>query len=123
MGAYLHNTADVACTGTAQVSTDEHMLIAAHCTTAMQSVERASGGFCASVGAGNHSDTFCGVGATLIDTLDTLWLMGMRREFARARDWVADELNPNRCVGLNALLLNHIRGMHCSRRAKAQECC
>ncbi|KAK9845755.1 hypothetical protein WJX81_001541 [Elliptochloris bilobata] len=44
----------------------------------------------------NHSDTFCGVGATMIDSLDTLWLLGMRREFARARTWVATELDFNR---------------------------
>ena len=60
------------------------------------------------VGAGNHSNTFCGVGATLIDSLDTLWLMGMRREFARARGWVAAELDTNRCAWLSAPLLGRV---------------
>ena len=50
------------------------------------------------------------MGATLIDSLDTLWLMGMRREFARARGWVAAELDPNRCVSLSASLLGGVGG-------------
>jgi mannosyl-oligosaccharide alpha-1,2-mannosidase len=41
---------------------------------------------------------FCDTGATLIDALDTLWIMGMRREFGRARDWVADKLDLTRRV-------------------------
>ena len=31
-------------------------------------------------------------GATLLDGLDTLWIMDMKQEFARARDWVAHNL-------------------------------
>lgn len=34
-----------------------------------------------------------GLGATIIDSLDTLWLMGMKDEFARGRDWVRDEFD------------------------------
>lgn len=31
-------------------------------------------------------------GATLLDALDTLWIMDMKQEFARARDWIAFNL-------------------------------
>lgn len=34
-----------------------------------------------------------GVGTTLVDSLDTLWLMGMKEEFYEARDWVRDSLS------------------------------
>ena len=34
-----------------------------------------------------------GLGVTLIDSLDTLWLAGMRDEFLRARNWVRDHLS------------------------------
>ncbi|XRA97022.1 mannosyl-oligosaccharide alpha-1,2-mannosidase [Pycnococcus provasolii] len=35
---------------------------------------------------------FAGTGATIIDSLDTLWLMGLTKEFEKARDWVATSL-------------------------------
>lgn len=31
-----------------------------------------------------------GMGTTLVDSLDTLWLMGLRNEFYEGRDWVRD---------------------------------
>lgn len=34
-----------------------------------------------------------GMGTTLVDSLDTLWLMGMKEEFWEARDWVRDHLS------------------------------
>lgn len=37
-----------------------------------------------------------GFGTTLVDSLDTLWLMDMKDEFGRARDWVRDSLSNNR---------------------------
>ena len=39
------------------------------------------------------NDNFGGMGATLIDSLSTLWLFGMKEEFYKARDWVRDSLN------------------------------
>ena len=33
------------------------------------------------------------MGLTIIDSLDTLWLMGMREEFEKARNWVASSLD------------------------------
>jgi len=38
------------------------------------------------------------LGNTLVDSLDTLWLMGLRKEFAEARDWVRDELSYDKDV-------------------------
>lgn len=46
------------------------------------------------LGAGKQS--FGGLGATLVDTLDTLWLMGLKEEFQKARDWIVNELNFNK---------------------------
>lgn len=46
--------------------------------------------------AGKQS--FGGLGATMVDTLDTLWLMGLTQEFQAARNWVVNELNFNRCA-------------------------
>jgi hypothetical protein len=37
-----------------------------------------------------------GFGTTLVDSLDTLWLMDMKDEFGRARNWVKNSLNNNR---------------------------
>ena len=37
-------------------------------------------------------NSFGGLGATILDSLDTLWLMDMKDEFTRARDWVASEM-------------------------------
>ena len=34
-----------------------------------------------------------GLGLTLVDSLDTMWLMGLREEFQEAREWVAHSLN------------------------------
>lgn len=39
------------------------------------------------------SDWF-GLGLTLIDALDTLWLMGLNEEFAEAREWVSTSFHP-----------------------------
>lgn len=38
------------------------------------------------------SDNWGGMGVTLVDSLDTLWVMGMKEEFAEARDWVHNSL-------------------------------
>lgn len=41
-------------------------------------------------------DRWGGLGTTLVDSLDTLWIMGMKDEFYEARDWVKDHLNFDR---------------------------
>ncbi|CAM6032388.1 unnamed protein product [Sphagnum compactum] len=41
----------------------------------------------------NH---FGGLGATIIDSLDTLYIMGLETQFNKARDWVAENLHFNK---------------------------
>jgi len=41
------------------------------------------------------------MGFTLIDTLDTLWIMGLHKEFAEAREWVATKLSFNKHRGVS----------------------
>ncbi|XP_051519774.1 endoplasmic reticulum mannosyl-oligosaccharide 1,2-alpha-mannosidase-like [Myxocyprinus asiaticus] len=42
-----------------------------------------------------------GLGLTLIDALDTMWILGLKEEFAEARKWVAKELSFNKSVDVN----------------------
>ncbi|CAI5473852.1 unnamed protein product [Closterium sp. Yama58-4] len=42
------------------------------------------------------SNNFGGMGATIVDSLDTLFLMGLKDEFRDAQKWVAESLNFNR---------------------------
>ncbi|KAF7136016.1 hypothetical protein RHSIM_Rhsim08G0248800 [Rhododendron simsii] len=44
----------------------------------------------------NGVDSFGGLGATLIDSLDTLYIMGLDEQFQRAREWVASSLDFNK---------------------------
>ncbi|CAK9146084.1 unnamed protein product [Ilex paraguariensis] len=44
----------------------------------------------------NGVDSFGGLGATLIDSLDTLYIMGLDEQFLRAREWVANSLDFNK---------------------------
>jgi len=44
----------------------------------------------------NGVDSFGGLGATLIDSLDTLFIMGLDEQFQRAREWVANSLDFNK---------------------------
>ena len=52
-------------------------------------------------------DPFGGLGATILDSLDTLWLMDMKEEYQMARDWVAHKLNFTRSVLLNLVFVVH----------------
>ena len=36
---------------------------------------------------------FGGLGATVIDSLDTLWIMGLKDQYSRARNWVSERLH------------------------------
>jgi mannosyl-oligosaccharide alpha-1,2-mannosidase len=40
--------------------------------------------------SGKHRNPFCGWAATLVDSLDTLWIMGMKEEFEKATKAVED---------------------------------
>ena len=39
------------------------------------------------------SNEWFNLGLTLIDSLDTMWLMGLKKEFNEAREWVHSEMN------------------------------
>lgn len=41
-------------------------------------------------------DTLGGLGASVVDALDTLWMLGLKDEFGRARAWVASKLSFDR---------------------------
>ena len=45
-------------------------------------------------------DTLGGLGATVVDALDTLWMLGLKDEINRARDWVASKLSFDRWQSL-----------------------
>lgn len=36
-----------------------------------------------------------GLGLTIVDSLDTLWIMDLKEEFEEAKSWIATELNFN----------------------------
>lgn len=44
----------------------------------------------------NGVDSFGGLGVTIVDALDTLFIMGLDEQFKRAKDWVATSLNFNK---------------------------
>jgi len=49
----------------------------------------------------NTGYNWLGMGATIVDALDTLWIMGLKEEFKQARDWVASSLNLNVNMGIS----------------------
>lgn len=40
------------------------------------------------------TNDFGGLGATIMDALDTLYIMDLKEEFQVARSWVAESFNP-----------------------------
>ncbi|XP_038150034.1 mannosidase, alpha, class 1B, member 1b [Cyprinodon tularosa] len=48
----------------------------------------------------SYSEWF-GLGLTLIDALDTMWILGLKEEFEEAKQWVATELTFNKNVDVN----------------------
>eukprot|EP00979_Chaetoceros_neogracilis_P004720 scaffold815_cov273-Chaetoceros_neogracile.AAC.26 len=46
--------------------------------------------------SGKPNSHWGGIGTTLVDALDSLWLMDMKDEFYEARDWVRDKLDHNK---------------------------
>lgn len=46
-------------------------------------------------------DTYGGIAVTLVDSLDTLWMMGLMDEFNEARDYVRDHLNHDVAVNVS----------------------
>lgn len=43
-------------------------------------------------------DSFGGLGATIVDSLDTLYIMGLEVQFRRAREWIANSLDFNKNI-------------------------
>jgi hypothetical protein len=41
----------------------------------------------------NSCGNWLNQGLTIVDSLDTIWLMGLTDEFNKARDWVANSLH------------------------------
>ncbi|QCD80331.1 mannosyl-oligosaccharide 1,2-alpha-mannosidase MNS1-like isoform X1 [Vigna unguiculata] len=46
----------------------------------------------------NGVDNFGGLGATIVDSLDTLFIMGLDDQFNRAREWVAESLSFDKSI-------------------------
>ncbi|XP_057421714.1 mannosyl-oligosaccharide 1,2-alpha-mannosidase MNS1-like [Lotus japonicus] len=46
----------------------------------------------------NGVDSFGGLGATLVDSLDTLFIMGLDSQFRRASEWIAESLHFNKNI-------------------------
>ncbi|KAM3749724.1 hypothetical protein ACB098_05G208800 [Castanea mollissima] len=44
----------------------------------------------------NGVNSFGGLGATLIDSLDTLYIMGLEEQFQKAKEWIANSLDFNK---------------------------
>lgn len=59
-------------------------------------------------------DGFGGVGATIVDSLDTLWLMGLKDEFAAAQNWTANELTFDRFAHWLAQSLRNLHQAACT---------
>ena len=51
--------------------------------------------------SGTRSDNWAGIGMTLIDSLDTLWIMGMDAEFAEATAWVESSLSFDKAISVS----------------------
>lgn len=59
---------------------------------------------------GRGDNGWGGQGITLVDSLDTLWLMDMKQEFNEARDWVASHLDHSN-VGFVSMFETTIRDL------------
>ena len=49
----------------------------------------------------NRSHNWLHLGATLVDCLDNLWIMGLKDEFRRAQAWVENHLHFDRASGIS----------------------
>ena len=60
---------------------------------------------------GRGNNNWGNMGVTLVDTLDTLWLMDLKEEFQRASAWVRDSLDFNRVKKQMSFFETNIRMM------------
>ena len=64
--------------------------------------------------SGKHRNPFCGWGATLVDTLDTLWMMELKDEFEEAVDAVQDidfTTSPRNDIPLFETVIRYLGGL------------
>merc|ERR1711871_641094 len=63
--------------------------------------------------SGRGDNNWGGMGMTLLDSLDTLWVMGMREEFDEAQEWVQKSLsfNKNRMVSTFETTIRALGGL------------
>ena len=61
--------------------------------------------------SGNRRNNWGGMATTMVDSLDTLWIMGLKDEFYRARDWIRDNLDFNRVQGSVSVFETTIRSL------------
>jgi mannosyl-oligosaccharide alpha-1,2-mannosidase len=64
--------------------------------------------------SGNFRDPFCGWAATLVDTLDTLWIMGLQEEFeeaARAVDLIDFTTTPRSDIPVFETTIRYLGGL------------
>ena len=62
----------------------------------------------------NRSHDWLRLGATLVDCLDNLWIMGMMKEFKEAREWVATRLiftNTARSISMFETVIRILGGL------------
>lgn len=61
----------------------------------------------------HSTNTWFNLGLTIIDSLDTIWLMGLQEEYTEARDWVEHGLNvaQNRDVNLFEVTIRVLGGL------------
>jgi mannosyl-oligosaccharide alpha-1,2-mannosidase len=60
--------------------------------------------------SGRSNNKWGGIGMTMLDSLDTLWIMGMKDEFAQAKEWVSTKLDFSR-VGEVSVFETTIRAL------------
>jgi len=56
-------------------------------------------------------DNWGGMGTTLVDSLSTLWMLGMKEEFWEARDWIRDNLDFGKVKGGVSVFETTIRNL------------
>eukprot|EP00939_MAST-03C_sp_MAST-3C-sp1_P000143 g143.t1 len=61
--------------------------------------------------SGSGDNNWGSMGVTLVDTLDTLWLMGLREDFEAAKRWVATSLDFSRVHKMMSFFETNIRMM------------
>ncbi|CAE7250652.1 MAN1B1 [Symbiodinium sp. CCMP2592] len=63
--------------------------------------------------SGTGQDSWGGIGQTLVDAMDTLWLMGFRKEFDRAAAWVEKSLSFAHDLNVNLFetTIRHLGGL------------